>query len=92
MYPRFQFPNAHPGIHEIQTLLIKGQLIRFGQGGGRGQKNLQTSDIINLCPIRTYLFCLKLFTNFLNERRVVTDFKISPFVFNGYSKALAFLR
>ena len=29
--------TGREGVHEIGTLEIKGQKIKFGQGGGRGQ-------------------------------------------------------
>ena len=30
--------RGREGVHEIRTLLIRGQLIKLGQGGGRGSK------------------------------------------------------
>ena len=30
--------RVRKGVHEIRAILIRGQLKKFGQGGGRGSK------------------------------------------------------
>ena len=36
-------------VHEIQTLLIRGQQLKFGQRGGRGSKNPKNLGIVYGC-------------------------------------------